>query len=198
MQKKIKSFILLLILLSPVIVNADVDKDTEVGIFLTENECQEQLALNNKSLNSSASTGYYLSCIAISCGTSEVVVHQDLEPFADNITCANGNTKPRKVPFDTAIGEGHALTAGATCSLDEEDEDFLELQYATKIDHFNCLLNQDGSTYTSNNNENQTTTEATTNPQTGINTYYIILGSSVVILSTVLSIINKKNLFKKI
>lgn len=205
-MKKIYCLLISLILIIPMTVNANVDRDTEVRLYATPEECNQQLALNNKTVNGSAVNGYYLSCLKVSCINNRVD-HDDVAPILNNVSCKNGNKTPRIVPFNSSIGEGHALIEGATCSSDPENENHLQTQYATKLDHYNCMLKQDNSIYgsdnNSNNGENNNTDDKKTdneleNPGTGINTYYIVLGSSVLILSIGLYLVNKKNLFKKI
>lgn len=197
-MKKLKYLLIALLLIIPTTVLAEVKHDTPVKLYDTKTECEAQLELNDA--NTNATNGYYLSCIEVTCLSSKVV-HADLAPLNSNVTCANGNQNPYRELIDSAIATGHGLELGATCSTDDQDEDYLKTQYATRIDQFNCLLNRNGSTYTSGTvdsdpDEDKTTDE--TNPQTGINTYYMVLGSTVIFLSTGLYIINKKNLFKKI
>ena len=202
-MKKIKHLIIcsiLLILMIPTIVNAEVGPLTTVGLFDTIEQCRDELEKNDYSKNSNATNGYYLSCIEVSC-VSNQVSHHDIDPFEEFVTCANGNKNPYVANIDSAIARDSKLTERAVCSLNEDDENYLQSQYATKIDQFNCLLNKDGSVYSSNSTTTTTTAAPTgtdPNPQTGINTYYMVLGSTVILLSIGLYIINKKNLFKKI
>lgn len=200
-MKKLKYLLITLLLIIPTTVSAKVEHDTPVRLYDTKSECEAQLELNDA--NTNATNGYYLSCIEVTCVNSSVD-HDDLEPLNDNVTCANGNQNPYREVIDSAIATGHKLELGATCSTDDQDEDYLDTQYATRIDQFNCLLNRNGSSYTSGtvdpdpDEDKEDETKDETNPQTGINTYYLVLGSTVVFLSTGLYIINKKNLFKKI
>lgn len=201
-MKKLKYLLITILLLIPTTVGAEVNSDTTVGLFDTRDECVAKLELNGS--NTNASNGYYLSCVKITCVNSSVA-HDDLEPLNDNVTCANGNTNPYREIIKSGIATNHGLELGATCSTDDQDEDYLKTQYATRIDQFNCLLNRNGSSYTSGgtvdpdpDEDKDDKTKDETNPQTGIDTYYLVLGSTVVFLSTGLYIINKKNLFKKI
>lgn len=200
-MKKLKYLLISLILMIPTVVEAEVNQDNTVRLYDTEAECRAELAKNDRTANASATNGYYLSCKVVSC-ENDYISHNDIEPFQDNVTCANGNPYPYKRLFATSISSEHALVNGAPCSLDEQDENYFEkIQYATFIDQYNCLLRADESEYNTVPTTTTTTTAPsnnTTNPQTGINTYYIILGSTVVILSIGLYVINKKNLFKKI
>lgn len=195
-MKKLKYLLIILLLIIPTIVLAEVEHDTPVRIYDTKTECEAQLELNGA--NTNATNGYYLSCIEVTCVSSKVT-HADFAPLNSNVTCANGNKNPYRELIDSAIATGHGLELGATCSVDDQDEDYLKTQYATRIDQFNCLLNRNGTAYTSGTvDPDEDKTKDETNPQTGINTYYLVLGSTVVLLSTGLYIINKKNLFKKI
>lgn len=204
MMKNIKYILAsILIISTPLSVNAAVDYSTTVGIFNTDAECRSELAKNDKSINSKAATGYYLSCFAISCGVNQAVTHEDVEPFALNVTCANGNPNPYKELVYTAIIPGGDLELNRTCSIDEQDEDFVGLQFATTLLQYNCLQTETGGIYNSTQNTQTTTTPvvdegAVKNPNTSIDTYYLVLGSMVVTLSACLYVINKKNLFKKI
>lgn len=203
-MKKFIYLILLSILILPITVNAAVDVNTTIGLFETDAECRAELAKNDKNQNSNATTGYYLSCIAVSCGVNERITHQDIEPLRSNVTCTNGNTDPYVKSWKTAVPTTGELAIGATCSLDEEDENFVMAQFATKVDQYNCLQKANGDNFqgstvnnpSGNNNNNNNNVEA--NPKTSINTYYTILGSTVILLSVVLYVVNKKNLFKKI
>ncbi|MDD2505075.1 MAG: hypothetical protein PHF21_02245 [Bacilli bacterium] len=209
-MKKIKYLIPLLLLLIPIKTNATiVIRDIHVRLYDTEAECRTDLAKNNKTVNSNATNGYYLSCIRVSCGGNNAIAHYDLEPLNTNVTCVNGNQNPFIDPWKTAFPSTGGLTLGETCSSDENDEQYVATQYATKVDQYNCLQKADGTLYqgtstnntdqNSNNVPNQNTDQnSTENPQTGINTYYIILSSTILILSIGLYIINKKNFFKKI
>jgi hypothetical protein len=202
-MKKSIYLLLSLVLMLPVIVSAEVKHDTDIKLVGTREECLQELELNEDDDNKSASEGYYLSCIAVSCKNGLVSYDEDLEPFEENVTCANGNKNPYTYIVQSAFSQ-FELEENASCSLNEADENYFDAKFGTFVTRYNCLLNGDGSVYksTSNNDTGGNPTGGNSdkepNPQTGINTYYTVLGSSVVILSIGLYIINKKNLFKKI
>lgn len=200
-MKKCSYILILLILLFPIVADALVTDQTNVGIYNTRLECDEKLALNDATLNSNATNGFYLTCLKITC-LNNSAEHENLAPILSNITCANGNTNPFISVRQSAITDQAGLEQGATCSSDDQEEGYLAETYATVRYQFNCLQNDLGGTYTTT-----TTTQPITQPNdnpgvesppTGINTYYIALTSIVVILSVGLYIVNKKNLFKKI
>lgn len=204
-MKKFISILILLVLALPVVVNALVDDDTQVGLYNTLAECNERLALNDATANSQATGGYYLTCLEVTCVADEVV-HNDLAPFSENVTCANGNENPFLNIRQSGITLKSGLELDSPCSYDAESEYFFENTFATVRYQFNCVQDSSGGIYnsTSNNtgdNNNTSTsnnTDEVTSPETGINTYYIALASLAIILSIGLYIINKKNLFKKI
>ncbi|MDD4187633.1 MAG: LPXTG cell wall anchor domain-containing protein [Bacilli bacterium] len=192
-MKNLKYLLFALLLIIPTVVNAEVRSDTPAGLYDTQAECDTQLALNES--NTNASNGYYLSCIKISCLTS-VAHHEDIKPLNSNVTCANGNTNPYRELIKSGIGEEQSFVEGTTCSTNNQEENYLKTVYATRIDQFNCLLNRNGNTFDPNSNSNKTEDE--NNPQTGINTYYIVLSGVVIFLSAGLYVVNKKNFIKKI
>ena len=190
----------------PTIVNAEVNHLTDIKLVKTREACLQELALNDEEENNSATNGYYLSCIAVSCTNNQVTYDEDVAPFEENVTCANGNNNPYVNIVRSAFSD-YKLEDGAACTLTEGEDNYFNASFGTFVTQYNCLLNGDGSVYktSSNNNPpggdqtgNNSDTDKEPNPKTGINTYYAVLGSSVVILSIGLYIINKKNLFKKI
>lgn len=205
-MKKIICLLFLLILSFPVVVNAAVDDDTPVALYTTRAECETMLDQNDDTANAQASSGYYLTCLEVTCETNSVD-HNDITPFASNVTCANGNPNPFLTITQSAITLREGLDPGDSCSTNDQDLNYLADTWATILYQYNCVQDSDGGTYTSPNNTTNTTantgtTDANGNevksPATGINTYYLALASIVIILSGTLYIVNKKNLFKKI
>ncbi|MDD2409392.1 MAG: hypothetical protein PHD03_01570 [Bacilli bacterium] len=203
-MKKFVSILILLILSFPVIVKAAVDENTGVGLYNTRAECETMLDQNDDLANKQASNGYYLTCLEVTCNTN-IVAHNDLAPFASNVTCANGNTNPFLNITQSGITLKQGIDLGDSCSTNDQDLNYLADTYATVLYQYNCVQDSDGGIYISPNNTSpinitntSTNSDKVKSPATGINTYYIALGSIAVILSIGLYIVNKKNLFKKI
>ena len=200
------SILLLPIILVPVIVKADVGSGTAVGIYNDEATCLAELELNNEEENKNATEGYYLTCVEISCVDSEVK-HLDRAPMNDNITCANKNKNYFIAGRQSGISGHGGLEEGTACLMEEgeNEEPAFVTTYATVIYQYNCSKISTGENYGTPSSPPSTTTvtpdkteEDVKSPPTGINTYYLVLAISVVLLSSGVYIINKKNLFKKI
>lgn len=197
---KKKMLLTILLLMMPFVVYAKVDNNTEVGQHSTQVECMQDVAQNDAEANKNATTGYYLTCIKVSCVNSKVA-HDDLAPLSANITCQNKNTEPWRVITQSAITAGVGLDESSDCSTNSEDEDYLEESYFTVLYQFNCVRTISGATYNLQPDVTTTTTGGAANvdsPPTGVDTYYFVLSMIVVLLSIGLYIVNKKSLFKKI
>ena len=202
-MKKLRYILLTLIMLLPTTVLALVNDTVPIlEIYDTEAQCREVLKQNVDEYKTNASTGYYLTCIKVTCFNSKIT-HKDLAPVLSNIKCANDNSNPLLMTLHTILGMD--LESGETC--DEEEfigENGSNTLYATKRLHFNCVKTADDKDFegainnnTSNNN-NVNNGGTTNNPQTGIETYYVVLAITIALLSFGLSVVNKRNLFKKI
>ncbi|MDD4706040.1 MAG: hypothetical protein PHS24_02345 [Bacilli bacterium] len=206
-MKKFVSILILLILSFPVVVKAAVDENTDVGLYTTRAECETALEQNDATANAQASNGFYLTCLEVTCQSS-VVNHDDIAPFASNVNCANGNPNPFLNITQSGITLRQGIDSGDSCSTNDQDLNYLAPTWATVLYQYNCVQDSDGLTYispttpstsnTSTSNSTSTTNDEVKSPATGIDTYYIALGSIVFILSIGLYIVNKKNLFKKI
>ncbi len=211
-MKKLIHLIAISILLSPLTVNAKVDSSTEGETFNTKAECETRLlSENDKEANKSASNGYYLTCVETTC-VSSYEFYKDLAPIMSNITCENNNTDPYVVAKSGFMkwdkinwSLNWTYTSTVPCDTDPEEGAPFTDQYHATVINYNCTKKKDNTEYqvvnndiTTTNNNNNTSNENTKNPETGINTYYLVLSGTVLILSIGLYVINKKNLFKKI
>lgn len=199
-MKKVFTLLFILTLILPLSVQADVGESTmtstwEISEENAKNKCYAEEDKNNNSLLSKASTGWYLYCIEISC-TNSLNVHNIKNPLSNKLTCSNGNTNPNVVIDSGSASKNEQLKSGATC-----DKTGVYI-YATEKLYYNCAKTSSGSTFVP---ETPVTTPPTSNnsggvtsPETGVEDYYLVLGSSILIISVVLYIINKKNVFKKI
>ena len=183
------------IFLLPVVVKAEVTGTSpEIKWFDDKESCVSAMSVNGA--NQNVIEGFFLTCTEVKCINSKLQ-HTDLWKLTDKITCQNGNRNP-KVDIRATLLNSDELLYGASCTTDPDK------QYTSQRLQYNCALSADGKTYTSTNSNSNNTTQANTNgnaavnPQTGIETYYLVLGSVVVILGGALYYINKKNLFKKI
>lgn len=212
-MKKTITLMILSIILIPTMVNAEVGAGTPVGIFNDEEPCLAELELNEAEANKNATTGYYLTCIEITCVNSKVK-HTDKAPMLENVTCGNSNKNPFVISRQSGISDNGELEEGKSCLMEEDDDgNVFVTTYATVKSQYNCAKTSTGENYgvpitsstttpTTSNISTSTTTakpeENIKSPETGINTYYLALTILAVILSGGVYIINKKNLFKKI
>ena len=224
MKKLIKLTIILL--LFPLLVFAEVDKDTQTTAWELESTsnaaslCSAEESKNTANL-SSATSGYYLYCIKISCSSSKVT-HDADNPLTGKLTCANGNTNPYII-VSSSGAQDDELKVGATCSSTGT------FAYATEKMWYNCAKVNDGteeggtfisdntptptSTTTTNTNqtpaspsENNTNTNSngntnnnvTSSPATGVEDYILGLTIAAIVLISFLYFVNKKNVFKRI
>ncbi|MDO4377391.1 MAG: hypothetical protein Q4C38_04550 [bacterium] len=197
-----KKLLISLLLIMPISVFAKVDQTTTTTIWNVKDEadaetkCLEAVKQNGGSSISSATAGYYLECIKVSC-TNSKNVHQKLNTYA--VGCANGNKNPNAI-ID-AGAPSNELKAGASCT---ETGAYV---YFTQKTFYNCSQNADNSDYTPSNpsnpgNKDDGTSNTPNNneesPNTGVEDYYLALTASAAILIGGLFILNKKNVFKKI
>lgn len=154
MRKIILSLIGLIII--PISVNAAVNGDTKViGSAIADNAnikklCQEAEAENSGYTNASA--GYYIECITIKCENSKNVHYID-NGFSSKVTCANGNTNPRRnivnSGADSSSGQTLSLAKNESCAPDETklDSSTGAYAFATRLYSYDCAYNADGSAY---------------------------------------------------
>lgn len=202
-----KKILLFLIISFPIMVYADVNQSTATkpwtnladadAILAAKTECYAEEDKNNSTELASASTGWYLYCAEVSC-TNNANVIKIANPLSSKIKCTNGNTDPYANVVSGSISSPNPsseLKSGAACAEDGV------YAYATELVEYNCSEKSDKTAYTAPGSEQtpkEETKDAVTSPNTGVKDYYIALGSIVVLLSLVLYIINRKNLFKKI
>jgi len=204
-MKKIRMLIITLILLIPIQVNAIVNDQTPTSLFATQQDCEAELALNVASVTQNATEGFYLTCIEVTCPV-DVIVHNDLAPLTQYVSCANNNPTPQTgLIGGAAHGAANPLSVGSTCSAP------FTTQWATAVYQFNCANMANGQPFPVEPETPTTTTPitqptttgpahggTTENPDTGLTTYYIVLIVSITILGTGLYYVNRHNLFKKI
>ncbi len=222
MKKKI---LLLISLLMPVSVFAAVDGNTNsVGSAIADNAEIKNVCQNAEKENdgyTNATNGYYLECIAVKCENGKNVHYID-NSFDNKVVCANGNKNPLKEISSSgadklATSQVVTLAKDASCAPDTNKLDSATGAYAfaTRIYSYNCAYNPDGTAFVSSDNKDNTNTDNNTttavdnkkddttkddnkNPQTGVEDYYKVLIPAIIVISGVLYLVNKKNVFKKI
>lgn len=154
-----KLFIVLLVLL-PIIVFAEVDENTLTTNWEVASEsnafdlCMNEENKNNAGELSSATTGYYLYCVKINCNNS-VNVHQIDHPLRSVLHCANGNPNPKTI-ISSSGASGEELKNGAACITSGI------YAYATEKVYYNCSLTAAGEAYTPATSAPTTTNVPTT------------------------------------
>ncbi len=227
MKKIILSLISLVLLPIGVNAAVDSNTKT-IGSAIADNANIKTLCQSAEDENSgytNSKSGYYLECIAIKCENSKNV-HYINNSFSSKVTCENGNTDPKKTIIssgaDNNAGQTLSLAKDASCAPDSNKLDSVTgaYAYATRVYSYDCAYKADGSAYTSGNTsggdntsgDNNTTpgnkddgetttttkTDNSNNPKTGVEDYYKILIPSIIVVSGVLYLVNKKNIFKKI
>lgn len=199
-MKKVLS-VLICLLFIPMVVNAEViDENYKTRIFYSEQECLDEYAKNDHEGNQQAVSGFWAGCVKIYCDNSRIKYDQ-MHHILEDITCANGNQNPSYTLTQPGIKEGEAPFAGSTCTYEPGEEGYFERDiWSIDLYGYNC----EGQVNTSTTTTTSTTTQANQgghgekNPQTGIETYYLVLSALVITLGGSLYFINKKDLFKKI
>lgn len=199
-----KKLLISLLLIMPIGVFAKVDQNTTTTIWNLKDEqdaetkCKEAVNQNGGTSISNATAGYYLECIKVSC-TNSKNVHTKLNTYS--VSCANGNTKPNAIIDAGAITS--EMKAGSSCT------DSGPYVYFTQKIFYNCAKNTSGDDYKTTttttkpadkdgDGSSDTTKDDGTNPDTGVEDYYLLLGTTAAVLIGGLFILNKKNVFKKI
>ena len=165
-----KKILLILILLFPCLTYAD-------STLLKDNpnakiDCYS--TENNNENISLPTKGTYYECVAIICenGKNKEFIKNE---FTQNITCQNNN----KPTYNLEI-PNNLYPINSSCqqssAVDEETKGYA---FIIKKYTYDC----DASIKS---------------PDTGVNNYYLVLGILIGVFTIVLSIINKKNAFKKI
>lgn len=200
-----KMFILGLLLIMPLKVKAEVTSSTQaIGASAdAKTQVEESLKLNGSLKN--ATNGFYIEGLEISCvnGTRSYTILN--EAIASSLTCSNGNTKPYyDIKADGTSGKG--IANGSSCTVNENEGKL----YATRIYKYDCDYvagstddNKIQFTTTTNSESNKDgdtskDTGTTDNKETGVEDYFIALGTIGIAVTALLYVVDKKNVFKKI
>ena len=197
-MKKIRLLLIGFILLMPIGVNAQITaQEPRTRTFDTLAECMAYTELNVAATTQNATRGFYLTCIEVTCQNGRVA-QNDRSPLRENVRCANNNPSPGTLLAHAGADmEEGEYAVGATCDVNE-----FEPIIASAVFEFDCATRQDGTPF---EDDGETTTTApqhggtpNENPHTAINTYYLVLTASIIVLVAGLYFINKQNLFKRI
>ena len=198
-----KMFILGLLLIIPLAVRAEVSSSTQaIGAAAdAKPQVEESLKLNESIKN--ATNGFYIEGLEITCTNGKRVYTIMNSAIGSTLTCANGNTNPyyNNVADGT---KGKSIENGSACTADENESKL----YATRIYKFDCDYlagstddnKKPYSTTNSGNKDGNTTkdTGTTDNKETGVEDYFIALGTIGIAVTALLYVVDKKNVFKKI
>ena len=202
-------FILGLLLVIPLAVNAEVSSSTQaIGASAdAKTQVEESLKLNGSIKN--ATNGFYIEGLEITCTNGKRAYTVTNSPIGSTLTCANGNTNPyyNNVADGTT---GKSIENGSACTADENESTL----YATRIYKFDCdylagstednkkpfSTTTTTTTTKSGNKDGDTTkdTGTTDNKETGVEDYFIALGTIGIAVTALLYVVDKKNVFKKI
>jgi len=202
-------FILGLLLVMPLAVNAEVSSSTQaIGASAdAKTQVEESLKLNGSIKN--ATNGFYIEGLEITCTNGKRAYTVTNSPIGSTLTCANGNTNPyyNNVADGTT---GKSIENGSACTADENESTL----YATRIYKFDCdylagstednkkpfSTTTTTTTTKSGNKDGDTTkdTGTTDNKETGVEDYFIALGTIGIAVTALLYVVDKKNVFKKI
>lgn len=205
-----KMFILGLLLVMPLAVRAEVSSSTQaIGAAAdAKPQVEESLKLNGSIKN--ATNGFYIEGLEITCTNGKRVYTIINSAIASTLTCANGNTNPyyNNVADGTS---GKSIENGSACTANENESTL----YATRIYKYDCNYLA-GSTEDNKKPFSTTTTTTTTtksgnkdgdtakdtgttdNKETGVEDYFIALGTIGIAVTALLYVVDKKNVFKKI
>lgn len=199
-----KMFILGLLLIIPLAVRAEVSSSTQaIGAAAdAKPQVEESLKLNESIKN--ATNGFYIEGLEITCTNGKRVYTIMNSAIGSTLTCANGNTNPyyNNVADGT---KGKSIENGSACTADENESKL----YATRIYKFDCDYlagstddnKKPYSTTTNSGNKDGDTTKdtgTTDNKETGVEDYFIALGTIGIAVTALLYVVDKKNVFKKI
>lgn len=204
-----KMFILGLLLIIPLAVRAEVSSSTQaIGAAAdAKPQVEESLKLNESIKN--ATNGFYIEGLEITCTNGKRVYTIMNSAIGSTLTCANGNTNPyyNNVADGT---KGKSIENGSACTADENESKL----YATRIYKFDCdylagstddnkkpySTTTTTTTTKSGNKDGDTTkdTGTTDNKETGVEDYFIALGTIGIAVTALLYVVDKKNVFKKI
>ena len=205
-----KMFILGLLLVMPLAVRAEVSSSTQAIGAAADAKAQvdESLKLNGSIKN--ATNGFYIEGLEITCTNGKRVYTIMNSAIASTLTCANGNTNPyyNNVADGT---KGKSIENGSACTANENESTL----YATRIYKFDCdylagstednkkPFSTTTTTTTTTNSENKDgdtskDTGTTDNKETGVEDYFIALGTIGVVVTCLFYFVDKKKVFRKI
>ena len=203
-----KMFILGLLLVMPLAVRAEVNSNTQaIGAAAdAKTQVEESLKLNGSIKN--ATNGFYIEGLEITCTNGKRVYTIMNNAIANTLTCANGNTNPYyDIKADGTSGK--SIENGSACTTDGNEQTL----YATRIYKYDCdylagstednkkpFSTTTTTTTKSGNKDGDTTkdTGTTDNKETGVEDYFIALGTIGIAVTALLYVVDKKNVFKKI
>lgn len=203
-----KMFILGLLLIIPLAVRAEVSSSTQaIGAAAdAKPQVEESLKLNESIKN--ATNGFYIEGLEITCTNGKRVYTIMNSAIGSTLTCANGNTNPY---YNNVVDgtKGKSIENGSACTANENESTL----YATRIYKFDCdylagstddnkkpYSTTPTPTTNSGNKDGDTTkdTGTTDNKETGVEDYFIALGTIGIAVTALLYVVDKKNVFKKI
>lgn len=203
-----KMFILGLLLVMPLAVRAEVSSNTQaIGAAAdAKTQVEESLKLNGSI--KSATNGFYIEGLEITCTNGKRVYTIMNNAIANTLTCANGNTNPYyDIKADGTSGK--SIENGSACTTDGNEQ----ILYATRIYKYDCdylagstednkkPFSTTTTTTTKSGNKDGDTikdTGTTDNKETGVEDYFIALGTIGIAVTALLYVVDKKNVFKKI
>lgn len=135
-----------------------------------------------------------------SCVNSYVDGIKDRETvLTKSITCTNGQ---KYITYDTNVSSGKSDTGAYTDASGNAVKSatvyWSEDIYVTCTDTNSGIPSNTGNTNVGNNNAGSTNDGTVENPQTGVNTYFVVLGIVAVVSYGFMILVKKFNLFKKI
>lgn len=202
-----KIIILSLLMIMPLIVNAEVTEKTPVHSPRSDiSEINSTISQNGSIID--ATNGYYIEGLKITCNSSNkidvTIMNAELE---STLTCANGNKNPYREVIANGLNNSE-LQPGKECSSNEDEK----LMYASRLYNYDCNFIGTSSENKTAYNTNTTTkddvattttttakvTGTTDNKTTGVEDYFIVLGIIGIVVTFMLYVIDRKNVFKKI
>lgn len=209
MRKKLLISLLIVALLG---VKLDVNADNAYATSSDSNYNTLKNGYNNNTLSkvnvssSNATVTLYgkSECSGSSCTYNYAGSYKNFkDALSQAVVCSNGE---KYISYQTT-GEG-----GKTNYMDDNKANYTGTVYWSEDYYVTCTNNNGGDVIETSNDTTTTTgtssgttttkvysgTTTTENPQTGVNTYFIVLGLIAVISYGFMVIVKKYNLFKKI
>ena len=185
-----KKILITILFIIPIFVNAE---EVEVSSTLKDNPNAKTICYNAESNNediTKATSGTYYECAAIICDNNKNKEYLKKD-FTKTLTCLNNN----KNPLFKEETQNNPFIKDTICNIDNNylDQETNAYAFITKKYTYDCNIINDGK-----NTKYITNKEETVSPDTGVNNYYLTLITLIGIITIVISILNKKNAFKKI